>query len=114
MTDCLFCKMASGAIKPDIVYQDDTVLAFRDINPQAPLHVLVIPRQHVSTLNDLQDSDGALIGKLYLAAKQITAQEGVAERGYRTVMNCNAEAGQSVFHVHLHLLGGRPMHWPPG
>jgi histidine triad (HIT) family protein len=114
MTDCLFCKMASGAIKPDIVYQDDTVLAFRDINPQAPLHVLVIPKRHISTLNDLQDTDGALIGKLYLAAKQIAAQEGVAVRGYRTVMNCNAEAGQSVFHVHLHVLGGRPMHWPPG
>ncbi len=114
MTDCLFCKMASGAIKPDIVYQDDAVLAFRDINPQAPLHVLVIPKRHISTLNDLQETDGALIGKLYLAAKQIAAQEGVALRGYRTVMNCNAEAGQSVFHVHLHVLGGRPMHWPPG
>lgn len=114
MTDCLFCKMASGAIKPDIVYQDDTVLAFRDINPQAPLHVLVIPKRHIPTLNDLQDSDGELIGKLYLTAKQIAAQEGIAARGYRTVMNCNAEAGQSVFHVHLHLLGGRPMHWPPG
>lgn len=114
MTDCLFCKMASGAIKPDIVYEDDTVLAFRDINPQAPLHVLVIPKRHISTLNDLQDADAALIGKLYLAAKQIAAQEGVAVRGYRAVMNCNAEAGQSVFHVHLHVLGGRPMHWPPG
>lgn len=114
MTDCLFCKMASGAIKPDIVYEDDTVLAFRDIHPQAPLHVLVIPKRHISTLNDLQDADTALIGKLYLAAKQIATQEGVAVRGYRTVMNCNAEAGQSVFHVHLHLLGGRPMHWPPG
>ncbi len=114
MTDCLFCKMASGAIKPDIVYQNDAVLAFRDINPQAPLHVLIIPKRHISTLNDLQDSDGELIGDLYLAAKQIAEQEGVAVRGYRTVMNCNAEAGQSVFHVHLHLLGGRPMHWPPG
>ena len=114
MTDCLFCKMASGAIQPDIVYQDNTVLAFRDINPQAPLHVLIIPKRHISTLNDLQESDGALIGALYLAAQRIAAQAGVAERGYRTVMNCNAEAGQSVFHVHLHVLGGRPMHWPPG
>ena len=114
MTDCLFCKMASGAIKPDIVYQDDAVLAFRDINPQAPLHVLIIPKRHISTINDLQDTDAALIGKLYLTAKQIAEQEGVAVRGYRTVMNCNAEAGQSVFHVHLHVLGGRPMHWPPG
>ena len=114
MTDCLFCKMASGAIKPDVVYEDDAVLAFRDINPQAPLHVLVIPKQHIATINDLQVTDGALIGKLSLAAKHIAAQEGIAERGYRTVMNCNAEAGQSVFHVHLHMLGGRPMLWPPG
>ncbi len=114
MSDCLFCKMASGAIKPDVVYQDDTVLAFRDINPQAPLHVLIIPKRHISTLNDLQESDAALIGELYLAAKRIAGQEGVAERGYRTVMNCNAEAGQSVFHIHLHVLGGRAMHWPPG
>ncbi len=114
MTDCLFCKMASGAIKPDIVYEDDAVLAFRDLNPQAPLHVLVIPKRHVSTINDLQETDAALIGKLYLAAKQVATQEGVAVRGYRTVMNCNAEAGQSVFHVHLHVLGGRPMRWPPG
>jgi len=114
MTDCLFCKMASGAIKPDIVYEDDAVLAFRDLNPQAPLHVLVIPKRHVSTINDLQETDATLIGKLYLAAKQVATQEGVAVRGYRTVMNCNAEAGQSVFHVHLHVLGGRPMRWPPG
>ena len=114
MTDCLFCKMASGAIKPDVVYEDNEVLAFRDINPQAPLHVLVIPKRHIATLNDLQAADGALIGKLYLAARHIAAQEGVAVRGYRVVMNCNAEAGQSVFHLHLHLLGGRPMHWPPG
>ena len=114
MTDCLFCKMASGAIKPDIVYEDDAALAFRDINPQAPVHVLIIPKRHISTLNDLQASDAALIGKLYLVAQGIAAQENVAARGYRTVMNCNAEAGQSVFHLHLHLLGGRPMHWPPG
>lgn len=114
MTDCLFCKMVSGAIAPAIVYEDDTVLAFRDINPQAPTHVLVIPRQHIATLNDLRNEDAALIGRLYLVAGQIAQQAGIAERGYRTVMNCNAEAGQSVFHIHLHLLGGRPMHWPPG
>lgn len=114
MTDCLFCKMVSGVIKPDIVFEDDAVLAFRDINPQAPLHVLIVPKQHIPTINDLQPDDAVLIGKLYLAAQHIAAQEGVAVRGYRTVMNCNAEAGQSVFHLHLHLLGGRPMHWPPG
>lgn len=114
MTDCLFCKMASGEISPDIVYQDEDVLAFRDINPQAPTHVLVIPRKHIATTNDLQVDDGELIGKLYLAAKDIAQAEGIAEAGYRTVMNCNAEAGQAVFHIHLHVLGGRPMHWPPG
>ncbi|MHB8472546.1 MAG: histidine triad nucleotide-binding protein [Gammaproteobacteria bacterium] len=114
MTDCLFCKMVSGAIAPDVVFEDDTVLAFRDINPQAPTHVLIVPKQHIATLNDLRAEDAALIGKLYLAAQQIAQQAGIAERGYRTVMNCNAEAGQSVFHIHLHLLGGRPMQWPPG
>jgi histidine triad (HIT) family protein len=114
MSDCLFCKMASGAIKPAIVHEDADFLAFRDINPQAPTHVLVIPKRHISTLNDLTAADAAVIGGLTLIAKQIALQEGIAERGYRTVMNCNAEAGQTVFHVHLHLLGGRPMHWPPG
>lgn len=114
MTDCMFCKMASGEIEPDVVYQDDNVLAFRDINPQAPVHVLVIPRRHIATLNDVQPEDADLIGQMYLAAKQVAEQEGVAEQGYRTLINCNAEAGQSVFHVHLHLLGGRAMKWPPG
>jgi len=114
MTDCLFCKMVSGEITPDTVYEDDDVLAFRDINPQAPLHVLVIPKQHVSTLNDLDADHAGLVGKMMLAAASIAQQEGVAEKGYRTVINCNADAGQTVFHIHLHLLGGRPMHWPPG
>lgn len=114
MTDCLFCKMASGDITPDTVYEDDDVLAFRDINPQAPLHVLVIPKQHVSTLNDLDENHAGLVGKMMLAAARIAQQEGVAEKGYRTVVNCNADAGQTVFHIHLHLLGGRAMHWPPG
>ncbi len=114
MTDCLFCKMVAGEIKPDTVYEDDEVLAFRDINPQAPTHVLVVPKRHIATLNDLAPGDGELIGRLYLAAKEVAQQENIAERGYRTLINCNAEAGQSVFHVHLHLLGGRPMGWPPG
>ncbi len=114
MTDCLFCKMASGEIEPDIVYQDDEVIAFRDINPQAPTHVLIIPRKHISTINDLQSADAELTGKLFLAAGKIAEQEGIAEQGYRTVMNCNAGAGQTVFHVHLHMLGGRAMTWPPG
>jgi histidine triad (HIT) family protein len=114
MTDCLFCKMVSGEIKPDTVYEDDRVLAFRDINPQAPTHVLIIPKQHVATLNDLDASNSDLVGAMLLAAGQVAQQEGFAEQGYRTVMNCNDDGGQTVFHIHLHLLGGRPMRWPPG
>lgn len=114
MSDCLFCKFVAGEIQPDVVYEDDAVLAFRDINPQAPLHVLVIPKRHISTLNDLQTSDAELIGQMYLAAKQVADMAGYAESGYRTVMNCNADAGQTVFHIHLHVMAGRGMHWPPG
>jgi histidine triad (HIT) family protein len=114
MSDCIFCKMASGEIRPDVVYEDDQVLAFRDLNPQAPTHVLVIPRRHIGTLNELEPADAELTGRLFLAARQVAEAEGIAERGYRTVINCNAEAGQSVFHVHLHVLGGRTMRWPPG
>lgn len=114
MTDCIFCKMASGEINPDTVYEDDDVLAFRDVNPQAPTHVLVIPKQHIATLNDLDPDSAGVVGKMLLAAGRVAEQEGFAEQGYRTVMNCNAWGGQTVFHIHLHLLGGRPMEWPPG
>ena len=114
MSDCLFCKMVAGEIQPDVVYEDDDVLAFRDVNPQAPTHVLVIPKTHIATTNDLDEENIAVVGKLYLAAKQIAGDEGIAEPGYRMVMNCNPGAGQSVYHIHLHLLGGRPMTWPPG
>ena len=114
MTDCLFCKMVAGEIQPDVVYEDEHVLAFRDVNPQAPVHVLVVPREHIATLNDLNEDHAELVGRLYLAAKRVAEKDGIAERGYRTVINCNAEAGQSVYHVHLHVLGGRHMHWPPG
>lgn len=114
MADCLFCKMVSGEIQPDIVFEDEAVLAFRDVNPQAPVHILVIPKTHVATTNELNAGNADLMGKLTLAAKQIAADEGIAERGYRMVMNCNPEAGQSVYHIHLHLMGGRPMAWPPG
>jgi histidine triad (HIT) family protein len=114
MSDCLFCKMVSGEITPDKVYEDEHVLAFRDINPQAPLHVLVIPKLHIATLNDLEDTHMTLVGRMVQAASMIAADEGYDERGYRTVINCNAEAGQTVFHIHLHLLAGRAMHWPPG
>lgn len=113
-TDCLFCKMVSGQIKPGTVYEDKDILAFKDINPQAPVHVLVIPKKHITTLNDLESGDTGLVGKLVQAAVHIAGESGIAESGYRTVMNCNADAGQSVFHIHLHLLGGRAMRWPPG
>ena len=112
--DCLFCKISNGEIPADIVYQDDQVLAFRDISPQAPTHILVIPRQHIATLNDAGDADAPLLGQLMRIASQLASEAGCAEEGYRVVMNCNAGAGQTVFHIHLHLLCGRPMHWPPG
>ena len=114
MTDCLFCKFVNGEIQPQTVYEDDDVLAFRDINPQAPCHVLVVPKRHISTLNDLTSDDAELVGKLYLAARKVAQEEGIDGPGYRTVMNCNEQAGQTVFHIHLHLLGGRQMTWPPG
>jgi histidine triad (HIT) family protein len=112
--DCLFCRILSGDIPADIVYESDTAVAFRDVNPQAPTHVLVIPRKHIATINSLRAEDQSLVGSLYLAAQEIAHQEGIADDGYRTVMNCNTAAGQTVFHLHLHVLGGRTMSWPPG
>jgi histidine triad (HIT) family protein len=114
MADCIFCKMVSGEIKPDTVYEDEHVLAFRDLNPQAPTHVLIVPKKHIATINDVSAEDAHLVGKMYLAAQEVAKTDDVDQRGYRTVMNCNAEAGQSVYHLHLHVLGGRPMDWPPG
>ena len=114
MSDCLFCKILEGEIPADIIYESDTAIAFRDINPQAPTHVLIIPRRHIATINDITPDDEKLVGSLYSAAKEIAATEGHAEDGYRVVMNCNEGAGQSVFHIHLHLLGGRGLGWPPG
>jgi histidine triad (HIT) family protein len=114
MSDCLFCKMVSGEIAPDKVYENDDVLAFRDISPQAPTHVLVVPKRHIATLNELDRDSADVVGKMVLAAAELAKQEGFAEQGYRTVLNCNADGGQSVFHIHLHLLGGRIMNWPPG
>ncbi|MCF6281651.1 MAG: histidine triad nucleotide-binding protein [Candidatus Polarisedimenticolaceae bacterium] len=114
MSDCLFCKMVAGEIQPDVIFENDSVLAFRDIDPKAPTHILLIPKRHISTINDIEAEDAALMGELYLTAKEIAAQEGLAEAGYRTVMNCNEQGGQAVYHIHLHLLGGRQMGWPPG
>lgn len=114
MKDCLFCKMASGDIKPDMVLETKELIAFRDINPQAPLHVLVVPRKHITTLNDTIEPDVTLVGKMTLAAQEIARNAGVDGSGYRLVMNCNADGGQSVYHIHMHVLGGRQMKWPPG
>ena len=114
MSEDLFLKIISREIPADIVYESDDVLAFMDVNPQAPLHVLIIPKTHIRTINDMQTSDTELFGKLFLAAREIAIEQGVAEDGYRVVMNCNSAAGQTVFHVHLHLLGGRKFGWPPG
>jgi histidine triad (HIT) family protein len=114
MADCLFCKIAAGDIPAKKVHEDSDSVAFRDINPQAPTHVVIIPRRHIETLNDLQPGDAEAVGKLFLVAKEIAKQEGIAEPGYRTVFNCNQAAGQTVFHIHLHLLGGREFGWPPG
>lgn len=104
--------MVAGDIKPDVVYEDDTVMAFRDINPQAPVHILVIPKQHIATLNELDDP--LLGGRLLETAVKLAEQEGIAEEGYRALFNCNRNGGQAVYHLHLHVLGGRALHWPPG
>jgi histidine triad (HIT) family protein len=114
MADCLFCKIIARAVPASIVYEDDRVLAFDDIHPQAPTHVLIVPKRHISTLNDLQDGDDALVGEIVRRAAAIARERGLSADGFRTVFNTNRGAGQTVFHVHLHLLGGRPMAWPPG
>ena len=111
---CLFCRIAAGEIPSSKVYEDDRLVAFNDINPQAPLHVLVIPRRHIATLNDLTDADDGIVGEMTRRAAAIAKEKGFADRGFRTVFNCNAEAGQTVFHIHLHLLAGRGLGWPPG
>ena len=114
MSDCLFCKIRDGEIPGDIVFEDEHVLAFNDVNPHAPVHVLIIPKKHISTINDLDDADEAVMGRLFLVAKTIAAQRGVSEDGYRLVVNCNQNAGQTVFHIHMHMLADRIMKWPPG
>lgn len=111
---CLFCRIIAGEIPGKFLYQDERLVVLQDVNPQAPLHALVIPRRHVATLNDLTSEDDGLIGEMVRRAAAIARERGVAENGYRTVFNCNADAGQTVFHIHLHLLGGRAMAWPPG
>ena len=114
MADCLFCRVIRREIPASIVYEDDRLVAFNDINPQAPLHALVVPKRHIDSLNALTAQDDGLVGEMIRRAAAIAREKGFADRGYRTVFNTNADAGQTVFHIHLHLLAGRGLHWPPG
>lgn len=111
---CLFCKIVAGEIPAKRVHEDEWLLAFEDIKPEAPVHILIIPKRHIPTLNDASDGDDALLGAMMRRAALLAEERGVAASGYRTVMNCNGQAGQTVFHIHLHLIGGRAMSWPPG
>jgi histidine triad (HIT) family protein len=112
--DCIFCKIAAKKIPSKAVYEDDEIVAFEDINPQAPVHIVVISKNHIEKLSDLAEKDSQLAGRMVMAAKNIAKENGIQESGYRIVMNCNKDGGQAVFHLHLHLLGGRAMKWPPG
>ena len=114
MNDCLFCKIISNEISSDCVFENENMYAFRDINPQAPVHILIIPKTHISTLNDVGDNHKLLVGEILLTSKMLAEKEGISDSGYRTVFNCNKNGGQEVYHIHLHLLGGRRMTWPPG
>ena len=111
---CLFCKILAGDIPAEIIYESDTAIGFRDINPKAPTHVVIIPRKHIATINDIEPDDEQVVGSLFTAAREIAEKEGHADVGYRVAMNCNEAAGQTVFHIHLHLLAGRSFSWPPG
>ncbi|MFH1784284.1 MAG: histidine triad nucleotide-binding protein [bacterium] len=114
MGDCLFCNIVDKQIPAQLVFEDDKVIAFRDIKPQAPTHILIIPRKHIPTLSDLAQEDAQVMGHMLMVAKELAGKEGIDEKGFRVVINCNADAGQEVFHIHVHLLGGRLFKWPPG
>ena len=114
MSDCIFCKIVNGDIPSDMVYEDDLVIGFRDLNSQAPHHYLLIPKQHIATINDVDQGNEAIMGRLYSAAAKLAKELGFDEAGYRVVMNCNGDGGQTVYHVHLHVLAGRQLTWPPG
>ena len=114
MSDCLFCRIVNREIPAEIIYEDDFILAFNDINPQAPLHILIIPKKHIEKVSSLKEEDSHLVSKMVLRAKDIAADKGISADGYRLVLNCGKNAGQEVFHIHLHLLGGRRFIWPPG
>lgn len=112
MEDCIFCKIIKGQIPSVKVYENEDVLAFKDINPIAPTHIVIIPKKHIPNVNELQNEDAALIGKIYLAAKEVAKITGISENGYRIITNCGENAGQTVFHIHFHLIGGKPLSWP--
>ena len=114
MSDCLFCGIIKGDIKGAIVYEDSSVVAFKDVNPKAPVHVLIVPRKHIATLTDMGEEDKELIGDIFSVATRLAKDQGISKDGYRVVVNCGPAAGQSVYHLHFHLLGGRSFHWPPG
>jgi len=114
MSDCLFCNIVDGKIKANLVYQDDSIVAFKDIAPKAPVHILIIPRKHLVSVSDIAETDRALIGEIFQVAARLAREQGIADSGYRVVVNSGADAGQSVLHLHYHLLGGRQMTWPPG
>ncbi|MBM7623148.1 histidine triad nucleotide-binding protein [Sporohalobacter salinus] len=114
MSDCIFCKIANHEMDSDIVYEDGKVIAFRDLEPQAPVHILIVPKEHIATTLDLTEKDNELIGHIYQVASEIAEEEDIAEDGFRVVNNCNESGGQTVFHLHFHLLGGRNLQWPPG
>ena len=114
MQSCVFCKIVAGEIPCKKVYEDDTLFAFEDVNPAAPTHILIIPKKHMETLHEIQDTDKELIGSIFVAANEIARKQGIAQEGFRIVANCGENGGQTVFHIHFHLLGGRRMEWPPG
>jgi len=114
MSDCLFCGIVEGRVKANLVYQDDAIIAFKDVAPKAPVHILIIPRQHLVSVSDIAEPDRALIGQIFQVAAKLAGEQGIAKSGFRVVVNSGADAGQSVFHLHYHLLGGRQMSWPPG
>ena len=114
MEDCLFCKIASKNIPAKIIFENDNIIAIKDIEPQAPVHILIIPKDHIPTINDIELRHKKLIGEMYIVAKQLAKENNINDDGYRTVFNCNQNGGQAVYHIHLHLLGGRQMKWPPG
>jgi histidine triad (HIT) family protein len=114
MSNCLFCKIISKEIKSNIIYEDEKVVAFLDINPKAPVHILIVPKKHISTILEMEEDDRELIGHIYMVANRLAKEKNIHKDGFRIVLNCNKDAGQEIFHIHFHLLGGRSFSWPPG